>query len=84
MDCDNMCRKISQVVSAEVGEMFAFLSPPHRKSLWYNGIWSCEGEKATVDVKPLEVSRKCLQEDSIWPSRLLDSHSFLADTLFTG
>lgn len=62
LDCDPMYNKIGSLVGSEIAEALAYLSVGHRRLLFCGGTWSCVGEKASVDVKPEEVSRRTLAE----------------------
>ena len=58
MDCKSMYNKIGSLVGPDIAAVLAFLGVGHRRSLFCEGVWSCEGDKVTVDVKPEEVSRR--------------------------
>lgn len=60
LDCDSMYNKIGSLVGSDVAEALGYLSVGHRRSLFCDGLWSCEGEKATVDVTPDEVNRRAV------------------------
>ena len=54
MDCDTMYNEIGNLVGTEIAETFAYLSVGHRKGLFCEQIWGCNGT-ASVDEKPDEV-----------------------------
>eukprot|EP00904_Undaria_pinnatifida_P007010 jgi/Undpi1/3439/HiC_scaffold_16.g06812.m1 len=55
MDCGPMYKDISNLVGNDIAKQLAFLSLGHRRSLYCNGVWTCDGEKVTMDVKPSEI-----------------------------
>lgn len=56
MDCKDAYSKTASLVGPDIAKTLSFLAVGHRKPLFYNGIWQCEGDKVSVDVKPEEVS----------------------------
>ena len=60
MNCENMYNQIGRLVGADIAATLAFLAVTHRRSLFCEGPWSCEGDKVTVDVTPEEVGASCL------------------------
>eukprot|EP00904_Undaria_pinnatifida_P007024 jgi/Undpi1/3451/HiC_scaffold_16.g06823.m1 len=54
IDCDVMYNHIANLVGTDIAESLAFLSVGHRKGLYCNGIWSCEGT-ASVGEQPSEL-----------------------------
>ena len=57
IDCDVMYNHIANLVGTDIAESLAFLSVGHRKGLYCNGIWSCEGT-ASVGEQPSEVGKR--------------------------
>lgn len=57
MDCTNAYSKTASLVGPDIAESLSFLAVGHRKSLFYNGVWKCEGDKVSVDTKPEAVSK---------------------------
>ena len=69
MNCENMYNQIGRLVGADIAATLAFLAVTHRRSLFCEGPWSCEGDKVTVDVKPEEVGARAVYR-RVTPSRL--------------
>lgn len=55
MDCDSMYVEIGTLVGEEIANSLAYFAVEHRRSLFAESYWSCEGETVTVDKKPEEV-----------------------------
>ena len=60
MDCESMYNKIGSLVGPDIAATLAFLGVGHRRSLFCEGIWSCEGGKVSVDIKPEEVNTRAV------------------------
>lgn len=57
MDCESTYNNIGRLVGDDLAKTLSFLGVGHRRSAFCEGLWSCEGPKVTVDVKPEEVSQ---------------------------
>lgn len=58
LDCASTYNSVSTLVGPDVAATLAFLAVEHRRSAFCNGVWSCEGDKVSVDVKPEEVRNR--------------------------
>lgn len=55
LDCADTYNEIGSLVGPDIAATLAFLAVEHRRSLFCEGVWSCEGDKVSVDAKPEEV-----------------------------
>lgn len=55
LDCEETYRRIGDLVGSELALTLAFLANGHRKELFCDGIWGCDGTTVDVSTKPYEV-----------------------------
>lgn len=56
LDCDETYRRIGDLVGPELALTLAYLANGHRKEMFCDGIWGCDGTTADVSTKPYEVN----------------------------